>query len=363
MKRILGVVLLLLLMYALLFASDFRNATKWSNLKDVLSQQAFFGVLTLGVGVLILTGGIDLSIGSVVGFSAVLFGVLMRSGVRPYTAVAIVLACGVVIGVIHAGLITRLKLQPFLVTLCGLFVYRGAARMLSPGRPVGLRQSVDEAGKVAAEEATRLGLEGEQKQQFVADAVQTMTDQITSLRGLLVGKDFGGELGFPMQVVVLLAIAAVVAVLLHGSVYGRYWFAIGYNEQAAKYAGISTVKNKFAVYVLCSTLASLGGILTLLDYGSATPETAGETWELYAITGAVLGGCSLRGGEGSVPGMILGAAVLPLLKNLISFAGTIPWIQERVKSIDPIIPALIGLTLLIGTIADEFFRRRSNSSG
>lgn len=335
MNRIIGVVLLLAAMYGLLYWSDPTHAFKWSNLKDVLSQQAFFGVITIGVGVLILTGGIDLSIGSVVGFSAILFGVLMRNGVSPYAAAAVVVACGVVIGVINAGLITGLKLQPFLVTLCGLFVYRGAARMLSPGRPVGLQQ--------------------------VLAANPEARGQLETLRSLLIGKDLTGELGFPMQVVVLLVVAAVVGVVVHASVYGRYWYAIGHNEQAARYAGINPSRHKFAVYTLCSALAALGGVLTLLDYSSATPETAGETWELYAITGAVLGGCSLRGGEGTVWGMVLGAAVLPLLKNLISFVGTVPWVLENIKSVDPVIPALIGLTLLLGTIVDEFFRRRAKA--
>ena len=341
MNRILGVLSLLVVMYALLFATNFEYAAKWSNLKDVLSQQAFFGVLTLGVGVLIITGGIDLSIGSVVGFSAVLFGVLMRNGVPPVAAAVAVIGCGAVIGLINAGLITGLKLQPFLVTLCGLFVYRGAARGEHPRRPVGLQ-----------------GVLTEVREGGTPEAYEAFRSQLEFLRKALVGKDLDGELGFPMQVVVMLVLAAVVGVLVHYSVYGRYWFAIGHNEQAARYAGVPTGRQKFAVYVLCSTLASLGGILMLLDYSSATPESAGETWELYAITGAVLGGCSLRGGEGTVPGMVLGAAVLPLLRNLISFVGSIPWVFERVK-IDPIIPALVGLTLLFGTIADEFFRRRS----
>jgi len=335
MNRLIGVILLLAAMYGLLFWSDPQNAFKWSNLKDVLSQQAFFGVLTVGVGVVILTGGIDLSIGSVVGFSAILFGVLMRNGVPPFVAAAAVLACGVVIGAINAGLITGLKLQPFLVTLCGLFVYRGAARMLSPGLPVGIQQ--------------------------ILGANPEARGQLESLRSILIGKDMTGELGFPMQLVVLLVVAVVVGVVVHASVYGRYWYALGHNEQAARYAGISTGRHKFAVYVMCSTLASLGGILTLLDYSSSTAETAGETWELYAITGAVLGGCSLRGGEGSVWGMVLGAAVLPLLKNLISFVGSVPWVLRNLKSVDPVIPALIGLTLLVGTIVDEFFRRRAKA--
>jgi ribose transport system permease protein len=341
MNRIFGVLSLLVVMYALLFTSDFQHATTWSNLNDVLGQQAFFGVLTLGVGVLIITGGIDLSIGSVVGLSAILFGVLMEDGVPPYAAAAAVLACGVVIGLVHAALVTGLKLQPFLVTLCGLFIYRGAARMIASEKTVGLQTALSAV-----------------RDQGNPEAFDRFKAQLEFLRKTLIGKPLDGELVFPMQAVVLLVLALVIGVLVHFSVYGRYWFAIGHNEQAARYAGVPTVRQKFFVYVLCSTLASLGGILVLLDYSSASPATAGETWELYAITGAVLGGCSLRGGEGTVPGMVLGAAVLPLLRNLISFVGNIPWVLERVK-IDPVIPALVGLTLLFGTITDEFFRRRS----
>jgi ribose transport system permease protein len=333
MKRVLGVVTLLAVMYFLLYLSDPANAFKWGNLKDVLNQQTFFGVLTLGVGLVIITGGIDLSIGSVVGLGAIGFGVLMRDGVHPYVAAIIVLAGGVVIGLIHGLLISRLKLQSFLVTLCGLFVYRGLARMLSPGRPVGLQQ--------------------------VRATHPESADALDTLRQVLTGKSLDGEFGFPMQVVVLLVLAFIIAVVLHGSVYGRYWYAIGRNEQAARYAGINTNRLRLGVYIICSTLAALGGILTTLDYGSATPETTGETWELYAITGAVLGGCSLRGGEGTVIGMVLGAAVLPLLKNLISFVGTIPFVANYIPKIDPVIPVLIGLTLLLGTIVDEFFRRRA----
>lgn len=330
MKRILGVVTLLATMYVLLFLSDFENASKWDNLKDVLNQQAFFAILTLGVGIVIITGGIDLSIGSVVGLSAVGFGVLMRQGVPPIAAFLLVLLGGVLIGLNHGLWITRFKLQPFLVTLCGLFIYRGLARMISPGRPVGLQEFRDP---------------------------HPFAGQLEFLRQILVGKNMKSVFGFPMQTIVLVVIAIVVAVILHGSVYGRYWYAIGHNEQAARYAGINTNRHKISVYVLCSFLASLGGMLTVLDYSSATPETTGETWELYAITGAVLGGCSLRGGEGTVIGMILGAAVLPLLKNLISFVGASTVVGDYIKNIDTVIPVVIGLTLLLGTLADQFFRR------
>jgi ribose transport system permease protein len=124
---------------------------------------------------------------------------------------------------------------------------------------------------------------------------------------------------------------------------------MGYNESAARYSGIATDRYRLIGFMISSTLASLCGVMLLLDYGTANPTDAGGMWELFAITGAVLGGCSLRGGEGTIVGVFLGAMVLPVLGNLVSF------LEIR----DALIPAVVGLTLLFGTLADEFFRRRS----
>jgi ribose transport system permease protein len=121
--------------------------------------------------------------------------------------------------------------------------------------------------------------------------------------------------------------------------------------QAARYAGIRTDRYKVLAYVLCSLLAGVGGVLLLLDLETAQPSVAGNWYELYAITGAVLGGCSLRGGQGTVAGMVLGTAVLPLLRNLCNFA-RIPGDLEY---------TVIGLALLLGTIADELLKRRAAS--
>lgn len=323
MARIAGVLSLLVALYiALYFADAGGNAFKRSNLIDVTNRQGFYGVITLGVAVLIITGAIDLSIGSVVGLSAVVFGLLMSRGVHPFLALAAVLAGGALIGLVHGLLVTRLKLQAFLVTLCGLFIYRGLARYFVD-RPVGLTN-------------------------IQRDQPSTV-EPIRFLRAALIGKDENSVLNYPAQMVVLIALAAVVGLVLHKSVIGRYWFAIGYNESAARYSGIATDRYRVLGFVLCSFLASLGGVMMLLDVVTADPNSAGEMYELYAITGAVLGGCSLRGGEGTAIGIVLGAMVLPLLRNLVSFLG-IP---------DPIIPVVIGLALLIGTVADEFIRRTS----
>jgi ribose transport system permease protein len=332
MLRIAGVVVLLAVLYTTLGVAH-PNAFRTSNLVDVTNRQGLFGVITVGVAVLIITGAIDLSIGSVVGFSAIAFGLMTTSGINilgvrtgpihPYAAMPIVLALGVIIGLINGLLVTRLKLQSFLVTLCGLFVYRGLARYMAGGSPVGTES--------------------------IAAANPSFREPLNSLRLILIGKDANRELLFPAEMVVLLLIALVVGLLIHKSVIGRYWYAIGYNESAARYSGISTDRYRLIGFVICSFLASLCGVMLLLDYGTANPTDAGEMWELYAITGAVLGGCSLRGGEGTIVGVVLGAMVLPVLRNLVSFLD--------IK--DAIIPAVIGLTLLFGTVVDEFIRRRS----
>jgi ribose transport system permease protein len=229
---------------------------------------------------------------------------------------------GVVIGLINGLLVTRLKLQAFLVTLCGLFVYRGLARYMT---------------------LSPVGVEGMLKDN------PTFREPLNVMRMFLIGKNEDRVLKFPMEMVVFVAVSIVIGLILHKSVIGRYWYAIGYNESAARYSGIATDRYRLIGFVISSLFASLCGVMFLMDYGTANPTDAGEVWELYAITGAVLGGCSLRGGEGTIIGAFLGALVLPLLRNLVSF-----W---EVK--DAIIPAIIGVTLLFGTIADEFFRRRA----
>jgi ribose transport system permease protein len=324
MTRILGVLGLLVALYAVLFGTH-PNAGSTGNLMDVANYQGRYGIITLGVALVIITGGIDLSIGSVLGCGAVLFGVLITDGVHPYAAVPAVVAFGALIGVVNGLLVTRLKLQPFLVTLCGMFIIRGIARLLG--------------GTVGRAEALKVHPE--------------FRGAVDNLRSLLIGKDPTGELIFPAQFVLLLALAAVVGFFLHRTAYGRYWYAIGHNELAARYAGVNVNRHRVAVYVASSALAALVGVLLFLNEPSVASNNAGEMWELYAILGAVLGGCSLRGGEGTAVGMVLGAMVLPVIESIVNFRGE--------KS--DVIPFIVGVTLLIGTVVDELIRRRSRAHG
>jgi ribose transport system permease protein len=350
--RLLGIVAIVLILYAAVLSAHPR-AGSLENHQIMAKRIGFYGVITLAAGLLIIAGGIDLSIGSVVGLSQVCLALLLEKRVDPLLAMALVLAGSSLIGLFHGLLVTKGGLQPFIVTLCGLFIYRGLAQwatLASPWAPLQRLLTFVTFGLYASEEGLQagssrnVGISGRADLEGLRStlATGTLSDVFPSLQDTIPGH-------LPTIFLLLLGLAAVATVFLHYSVYGRYFFAIGYNEQAARYAGIATDRYKILAYVLCSTLAGLGGVLEMLRLQNASPSTAGSWYELYAITGAVLGGCSLRGGQGTILGILLGTTVLPLLRNLCNFAG-VP---------DDLEPTVIGVALLVGTIADEVLKRRT----
>ncbi|CAN5487934.1 ABC transporter permease [soil metagenome] len=279
---------------------NLANMSKWIGL---------YGILAVGVAFVIITGGIDLSIGSLIGLSGVLLPMLSREqGLPVGVGILVVLSVGAAIGLFHGLLITKLRLQPFLVTLCGLFIYRGIAR------------------SVANDESKGFG------------------NTFGGLKEALAGKLFGW---LPMPLVILIAISIVAAIFLNKTVWGRYLLALGRNEEAARFSGVEVEKMKIVAYVICSTLAALGGILFVLENNAATPSTFGNFYELYAIAGAVLGGCSLRGGEGAILGVIGGTALVQVSSDAVFFLGVPSTFKFTV----------IGGFILAGVIIDEFLRR------
>lgn len=309
MKKLLGLALFLLILYLLLLASDpgARSAINHLNLGKRIGLN---GIISLGAGCLIISGGIDLSIGSVVGLCATVMAMLVAKCDWPWpAALAVVLALGAAIGAMHGLIVTKLKVQAFVVTLCGLFIYRGIARWLAH------------------------------------DQVQGLNGKAEWLKEFYQSK---AVFGLPMSLVIFLILAGLFAVFLHLSVYGRYLSAIGSNEQAARYAGIAVDRFKVLAYVICSTLAAFFSIVFLMEHNSAQPSSTGNFLELYAIAGAVLGGCSLRGGEGTVPGIMIGAAILWILPNFTNMWGVSSQLEYTV----------IGAALLFGALLDEFLRRR-----
>ena len=320
LSRLLGVSAMVLVLFVVLMLMD-ENARTLGNLQTIAGRLGFYGVITLGAGILIISGGIDLSIGSAIGLGAVCFSLLLRHQVPPEIAAAVVILGGAALGLCHGLLVTKLKLQPFLVTLCGLFIYRGLARGLSE----------DNIGTT------------------VHGASPAFQEHIAAFRTWTVGM----PLGVPQSLIVMLVVAVLLGLFLHGTRYGRYVYALGANEEAARYAGVRVDAYKILPYVICSTLAGLASVMSIVEAGSATASSTGTLMELYAITGAVLGGCSLRGGEGTVVGMMLGTAVLPLLRQLVVFGQSDTKIEYVV----------IGGALLLGTIVDQLLKGRSGGRG
>jgi len=334
LQRTAGVVLLLVGLFIVLGRSSDAAFARGSVL-SILNRHGELGIVTLGAGLLILTGGIDLSVGSLVALSAVSFGLLAERGVPPAAAAAVVLFGGVILGIGHGLLVTQLGLQAFLVTLCGMFIYRGVARSIQPGQ-IGRGSVKNELEKTVGEYGSA-----------------AFESQFLDLRYWLTGQNADERLVFPALLVLFLLLAAIAAVFLHRSSFGRYWYAIGHNEQAAKYAGVTVWKHKVAVFAICSGLAALAGVIRFLSAGSVTPSVEGDSYELYAITAAVLGGVSLRGGEGTAVGLVCGALVLPVVKPVMNFT----------KCPSEWEPWLIGLILLAGAIVDETIRRRGKRVG
>src|SRR6185295_1702987 len=226
-------------------------------------------------------------------------------------ALAAALIIGAGLGAAHGVLVTRLRLQPFIVTLCGLLLYRGAARYI-------------------ARDSTKGFGTGE---------------GFAWVRALATGSIGGVPMPF-----VLLGIVAVAAwLLLHRSVFGRHLVAIGRNEEAARYAGIRTKAVVAWAYVLSGTLAAVSAIIIAFYTNSISPASHGNFYELYAIAAAVVGGCSLRGGEGSIAGIVMGAALLQVLRNLVN-------LLDIPGSLDF---AVMGAVILVGAIADQLASRRS----
>src|SRR5262249_39217829 len=222
----------------------------------------------------------------------------------PIAVLACVLA-GVALGGIHAFLVTRMKIQPFVVTLCGLLIYRGLARWYTGDGTAGF-----EFGQ-----------------------------SFPTLEFLAAGRSYG----VPNSFIAFIIVAIVMGIVLHRSVYGRYLFAVGKNEDAARYSGINTRKVIASAYVISGLLAGLSTVYFAMYTRSISPASHGNFYELYAIAAAVLGGCSLRGGEGSVLGIVLGAVLLQVLQNLVNLLGIASSLNF----------AVMGGVILIGVIADQ----------
>ena len=312
MKKELGIFILLVILCAVVSVINPRFLSA-ENLQNTGRLIGAFGIFSLGLGLVIITSGIELSVGSQMALLGVLLSMMLTEWHWP-GALAVLACIGVTVALssIHGLLVTRVKIQPFIVTLCGLLFYRGLARF------------------VTNDETKGFGSGG----------------GFDRLRYLAAGT----PLGIPMPFVLLIAISLIMWVFLHRSVFGRYLYATGRNEEAARFSGINTNLVITLAYVFAGALTAVSGIIIAFYTNSISPASHGNFYELYGIAAAVLGGCSLRGGEGSVIGILIGTALLQVLQNLVNLLG-IPTSLNF---------AVMGAVILLGVLADQFFTERRN---
>jgi ribose/xylose/arabinose/galactoside ABC-type transport system permease subunit len=277
-----------------------------ANLLNVVEQSTLIGIIAVGMTFVILTAGIDLSVGSIVALSGVAMGTAYRSGFPILAAATTGLAVGLACGLANGALISLGRLPPFIATLGMMSIARGGALMLSDGRPI--------SG-------------------YPAGFREIAT---------------GDLLGIPVPVLVMLAIYGIAHFVLTRTTLGRYTYAIGGNEEAAELSGIQVRAYKSAVYGIAGALSAVTALLLVARLDSAQP-IAGIMYELDAIAAVVIGGTSLLGGAGSVIGTLIGALIMGVLRNGLNLLGVSSYLQQ----------VAIGGVIIVAVLMDMALRRRA----
>ncbi len=293
------IALILLVIVIGAVSPDFRTV---SNFLSLLRQSSINGFIAFGMTCVILTGGIDLSVGSTLALSTALCAGLIKSGVPAGPAMLLALLIGTALGMVSGILVTKGRLQPFIATLVTMTVYRGLTMIYMDGKPIsGLGDS------------------------FVLK---------------FVGK--GKLFGIPVPVILFIIIFAVFMFLLEKTVFGRRVYSTGSNWKAAKLAGVNIDRTKLAVYAISGGMAALSGLILLSRLGSAQPNL-GDGYELDAIAAVALGGTSMNGGRGRIWGTFVGVLIIAVLNNGLNILGVSSYYQEVVK----------GIVILIAVLSDR----------
>jgi ribose transport system permease protein len=298
-NRLFGVILVAVIMFVILsFASPFFFTSV--NLINLLNQTALKAVLAVGMTLVIIMGGIDLSVGAIVSVSAMFAADIMRqngeAGILP--AILTALAVGLVCGALNGFIIAKLELAPFLVTMATMNIYRGIGYVYS---------------------------------------------NATTIRGMPKKWMEPWTAALPMAVIVLLVVIVVVFLIIKLTKYGRYIFAIGGNETASKLSGINTVRVKIVTYSILGLACAVCGLI-YLGRMSSSEANAGMGYELDAIAAAAIGGASLAGGKGSVLGALLGAFILSMLMNGLTLLS----VQAYYQTIST------GVIIIIAIVIDKY---------
>ncbi len=289
---------LVLLCVVVSFLSPYFLTVK--NIFNVFRQFSIIGILAVGEALIIITGGIDLSVGSLVGLSGIMAGVFVNNGASPVAVFFLVIACGCAFGSVNGLLVTRIGINPFIATLGMLSIARGSALLITGGLPVSVESAIN----------------------FFGD----------------------GYVGpVPFSAIIMLIVAVLGQVFATRTLPGRNVFAIGNNERAAKLSGIRVERMKMMVFMIMGGLCALCGII-LTGTLSSAEATAGTGYELDVVAAVVMGGASLSGGIGSIPGVIFGAALMGVLRNGFVLMGVSAYWQ--IVAIGVVIIAAVSLDSL-----------------
>jgi ribose transport system permease protein len=276
---------------------------KVGNLLNVARQIALFGIVSVGMTFVILTKGIDLSVGSIVGVVAVSAAILLADGLPIPLVVIIALGLGAAFGAFNGLGVTIFNMPPFIMTLGTLVMGRGIAMTIANGEPQSLKDATDAFSYLGS----------------------------------------GFLLGLPVPVWIFVIISAIAFAVLRMTGFGREIYAVGSNAEAARLAGISVQRTLFSVYVISGLLSALTALIFISRLTVGEP-TAGTNLELEAISIVVIGGTSLFGGEGGVGGTVIGAAIIALMANILNLLGISPFTQQIVKG--AIILAAVGFEVV-----------------
>ncbi|MBY6179420.1 ABC transporter permease subunit [Staphylococcus haemolyticus] len=271
-----------------------------SNLLNLLRQISINGLIAFGMTFIILTGGIDLSVGSILALSSAFIALMITSGVDPIIALIIGVLIGFVLGAVNGLLVTKGNMAPFIATLATMTIFRGLTLVITDGNPI-----------------TNLG---------------------DSYLFQLFGK--GYFIGIPVPAVTMIIVFVILLIILQKTTFGRHTYAIGGNEVAAKISGIKVNKIKILIYGISGLMSALAGGILTSRLNSAQP-TAGTSYELDAIAAVVLGGTSLTGGKGRIVGTLIGVLIIGVLNNGLNLLGVSSFYQQVVKGVVILIAVLI----------------------
>jgi ribose transport system permease protein len=287
-----------LILISVVFASMSPTFLTAPNLLNILQQSSINACIALGMTLVIISGGIDLSVGPVAALTAILGAAMLVAGVPIPSAILGAMAAGAACGFVNGALIAWGGLQPFIVTLGGLSLYRALALIYTGGQPI-------------------FGL---------PDGFRALTN--------------GTLAGVPTPVIIVAVLAVVAWVILNKTPLGEYFMAIGGNPEAARIAGVPVVLTKLAAYMMSGFMASVAAMILIGRLGAAEP-TMGTLWELDAIAASAIGGASLMGGRGSIPGTLIGCIILGTLRNGLTLLNVQAFYQLLATGIIIIVAMLI----------------------